>query len=274
VTRPYFVVWGPNTLQASKYRLSGVVIRAALFSLWVMGSAKEDEAEWSSRAALERDLAADLHVDDLNKVSSWVDRLIELRWLDVTPSGGVRLHEWGYWQPALPKSGAERTRRWRESRTDVSRGDSRDAGDATSSHPSPVTPGEERIYTVPSLRDGTAGDASPAPRKPRAPSARQTVHAWLTDHRVGRPVGYVNATLNELIRAYGAGPVIAQFEEAEDLGMRVAKQYVTHAENNLAPIPLRGQQRAAETGKTRTFKEIDHAIVTGAPDPVRGPKPR
>lgn len=71
------------------------------------------------------------------------------------------------------------------------------------------------------------GDVASPPR-----TQRQVVHRWLTDHGANPPVGWVNATLNELVKIYGASRVCAIWDQASG-DVRTSKQYVQLAEHVL-----------------------------------------
>jgi hypothetical protein len=94
----------------------GPVDRGALVTLWVYGSVKGDEAHWSSLEGVVLLLAGQGFHD-----AEWVpDRLVAQGWLDVEDDG-VRVHDWGVWQPQPPKTSSQRQKEWREKRRGYSR---------------------------------------------------------------------------------------------------------------------------------------------------------
>lgn len=288
MTRPYFQVHGANTLARAKWRKTPLGTRGVLLTLWMLSSVRDPEGHWPDRQTLEADLAADAGVEDLK---SAVDRLIELKWLDCTPSGCI-VHDWPDWQPDLPKTHAERqadyrsrhasdasdvtrhsngarneTRngardgalllpktpaerqaafRARHARNESNAGDGSDASDGVTSL---VTLGKE-------MNQRTGSSLRSEPARKGKPSPRQTVLAWMTEHKIAQPVGYVNANLNELIKAFGAPKIIKALDA--DKASKTVKQYVAALERELAPTS-RGSPKAG-SGATRPASEIDHAF--------------
>lgn len=108
MTRPYFLIFGANTVTRGKWRRLTIPERGVLLTLWMAASLQDHEGFWPTLTALIDD------VGDEPDVPAIVDRLIELRWIDgPDEDGAYRIHDWPEWQPPLPMSGAERTRRWR-----------------------------------------------------------------------------------------------------------------------------------------------------------------
>lgn len=101
------------------------------------------------------------------------------------------------------------------------------------------------------LADSGGGDVTPRPLTPR-----QKTHAWLTDHGAATPTGWVNTTLNELVKVYGADRLCAIWDAAPD-GTRTSRQYVQLAERTLAPP---GRNGVSAGGHTRSAKEVDDAF--------------
>ena len=96
---------------------------------------------------------------------------------------------------------------------------------------------------------GARNDGAATPQTPR-----QIVHAWLSDHGASAPVGWVNTTLNELVKVYGADRVCAVWDAAPS-DVRTSKQYVQLAERSLAPTSRNGTG-----GHTRTPQEVEDAF--------------
>lgn len=88
----------------------------------------------------------------------------------------------------------------------------------------------------------------------RPPSPRQIVLAWLLDHDVSLPAGWVNTTLNELVRVYGSDAILALWSTAPP-DVRTSKHYVQYAERNLAP-----DGRVKTKGLGPSQKEVDDAF--------------
>jgi len=91
----------------------------------------------------------------------------------------------------------------------------------------------------PSVLNGTDSDRTGTERKNARETPRRIVHRWLTDHGAGAPVGWVNTTLNELVKVYGADRVCAVWDGAPG-DVRTSKQYVQLAERALAPAHANG----------------------------------
>lgn len=108
MTRPYFLVYGSDLFANEKRMELGLLDRGALTTLWVYGSVKGDEAHWSTLKDVVLLLEAQRFVD----AESIAVRLVEKGWLDV--GDGVRIHDWGAWQPPAPKTASQRQREWRE----------------------------------------------------------------------------------------------------------------------------------------------------------------
>lgn len=89
---------------------------------------------------------------------------------------------------------------------------------------------------------------------PRTP--RRTVHAWLSEHGSANPVGWVNTTLNELVKVYGADRIIALWDEAPK-DVKTSRQFVQLAERALAPTSRNGPRPG---GHTRTAQEAEDAF--------------
>ena len=122
-----------------------------------------------------------------------------------------------------------------------------------------VTDGDERVTTreSPPARVSAPvlnGTESVLSNEGRARTPRQTVHAWLSDHGASAPVGWVNTTLNELVKVYGADRVCAVWDAAPS-DVRTSKQYVQLAERSLAPTSRNGTG-----GHTRTPQEVEDAF--------------
>lgn len=88
-----------------------------------------------------------------------------------------------------------------------------------------------------------------------APSPRQIVHHWLTEHGASTPVGWVNTTLNELVKVYGSDPILTLWSSAPS-DVRTSKQFVQLAERSLAP----GPNGKPAGGHTRTADEVNDAF--------------
>lgn len=93
-----------------------------------------------------------------------------------------------------------------------------------------VTP-PSRVEAVSGKRLAVSGKRGTAD-KPHTP--RQAVHGWLADHGASPPVGWVNTTLNELVRVYGAEPILTLWTSAPS-DVRTSKHFVQYAERSLAP---------------------------------------
>ena len=65
-------------------------------------------------------------------------------------------------------------------------------------------------------------------------SPRQIVHSWLMAHGTAAPVGWVNTSLNELVKVYGPDRIVALWDQASP-DVRTSKQFVQLAEQSLAP---------------------------------------
>lgn len=96
MSRTYFRVYGPNTVNKAKWRTTPMVVRGALLTLWMAASMQAVEGVWKNRA----DLEADLEADGCPKVTEVVDRLINLKWLDCGPDG-CKAHDWMEWQASM-----------------------------------------------------------------------------------------------------------------------------------------------------------------------------
>jgi hypothetical protein len=223
----------------AKWKLTSVATRGVLLTLWTLACTRDEEDHWRDRATLESDLGADLRVEP-EQVTKWVDRLIELHWIDcdATTSPSIRLHDWRQWQPPMPKTGATRTQEWRDRKRGVT------TGDADALHASHVTLGEERRGEdiEPSLRSGQKRDR-----------LDQTVRAWITAQGMTAPNGYVLNDLKALVKGYGPEAVIVAMEAAKG---RTAKERVKAAERTLAPTVTGSTSK----GATRPIEEIEHAF--------------
>lgn len=71
------------------------------------------------------------------------------------------------------------------------------------------------------------------------PTPRMVAHRWLKDHGAAAPVGWVNTTLNELVKVYGIDRVVALWNQAP-ADVKTSKQYVQLAERQLAPDSRNG----------------------------------
>ena len=108
MTRPYFRVYGSDLLANEKWMALGPLDRGPLTTLWVYGSVKGDEAHWHSL----KDVVLLLEAQRFVLAESIALRLVGKGWLD--PDDGVRIHDWGHWQPPAPKTTSKRQREWRE----------------------------------------------------------------------------------------------------------------------------------------------------------------
>lgn len=109
----------------------------------------------------------------------------------------------------------------------------------------------------PSVLIGTDSDLDGTGRKNARVTPRQVVHHWLSEHGAATPVGWVNTTLNELVKVYGSDRICALWDAAPS-DVRTSKQYVQLAERSLAPTNDRNG--AAPRGHTRTAEEVNDAF--------------
>jgi hypothetical protein len=93
-----------------------------------------------------------------------------------------------------------------------------------------------------------------APARARTP--RQIVHQWLSDHGAAAPVGWVNTTLNELVKVYGVDRIRAVWDQAPP-DVRTSRQFVQLAERSLAPTSRNG---TTPKGLGPTVEEAENAF--------------
>lgn len=91
---------------------------------------------------------------------------------------------------------------------------------------------ESNDSTLLTTTESQIGEGVQGGNRPRTP--RQEVHAWLSAHGAAAPVGWVNTTLNELVKVYGSGPIVTLWDSAPS-DTRTSKQFVQYAERNLSP---------------------------------------
>lgn len=114
--------------------------------------------------------------------------------------------------------------------------------------------GPSRVEVEANSGKRLAGDGAEAP--PRN-TPRRVLHQWLSDHGAAAPVGWVNTTLNELVKVYGSDRIVALWDQAPG-DVRTSRQYVQLAERSLAPSA--GKSGSNGAGHTRSAQEVEDAF--------------
>lgn len=150
-------------------------------------------------------------------------------------------------QPSLNDRSTDRSTIVEPNRVETSRAEtSRDEGSAGARHPDGdgTQTGPERAPDAMRTHPERTADAPHTPR--------QIVHQWLTDHGASPPVGWVNTALNELVKIYGAEPIVALWDGAPK-DVKTSKHFVQLAERLLAP--------GVHTGKSNGSRPTDAAKI-------------
>lgn len=205
-------------------------------------------------------------VSDEGAVScSYVARLLVDAGLWAETRGGYLVHDYGDYQPTKAQVQADRDAKvaagraggiataaaHAQHRPSTGRADGVADGVAQSKPvPKPVP------VPVPVSNPIPTGDGADAP--PVKSTPRQVIHRWLSEHGAAAPVGWVNTTLNELVKVYGSDRIVTLWDQAP-ADVRTSKQFVQLAERTLSPT-AQGRNGDTPRGHTRSSQEVEDAF--------------
>jgi len=223
---------------SERHRPNSIPQTLAFVGVLCFAEQQSPRGRFKSRAVLEALLAGPKGAG--RPLMREVGFLIEQGDLVSQPDGSLYVEGWdelqeGNWQVA------ERMARYRARKGEVT-------ARVTPAVTVPVTTDASRVGSrKANKRKGIGGNGV-------TPTPRQLTHLWLSDHGAATPVGWVNTTLNELVKVYGHEAVIAAWERS-GIGRGTSKQYIQYAEQGLAASP-----RSKLSGHTRTAQEGQDAF--------------
>lgn len=202
MSREWYAVFGRLNRLPKFRRLSESAQLTLAVYVWGLAGDQVPEATWVSLDALAEQLAL------VGRARADVDELLAANWLEVTPGGGIGIHDWDAHQYAATAEirrayEADRKADWRLRK----RADPSDVRDGSGTGPGHV-PATGQNITGDNI--GERGEDGP-PRQSLNGHDEEFDRAVgvLTDRGFSRPIGWAATQLGDLVHGHGGDVVVA-----------------------------------------------------------------